>query len=101
MTGQPSHFGSSSFSAASRSFIFGERLPGAEMPEKSPLTSAIKNRRAERRELLREHLQGDRLAGAGRPGDQSVAVREHQQQAELFGSGFGERGADSVHAGSS
>ena len=41
-TGQPSHFGSSTFSIASRSFIFGEAAPGEEIPEKSPFTSAMK-----------------------------------------------------------
>src|SRR6266446_10348396 len=31
-------------------------------------------------EALRQHLQGDRLSGAGRPGDQSMAVGKRKRQ---------------------
>ena len=39
-----------------------------------------KHRHARAREALRQHLQGDGLAGAGRSGDQPVPVRQRQRQ---------------------
>ena len=40
------------------------------------------HRHADGRETLGEHLQRDRLAGAGRPGDQAVAVGERREQVQ-------------------
>jgi len=41
------------------------------------------HRDADARETLGHHLQRDRLSGAGRSGDEAVAVGERRQEAEL------------------
>ena len=41
------------------------------------------NRHADGRELLRDGLQGDRLAGAGGPGDQPVPVGQGREEGAL------------------
>ena len=41
------------------------------------------HRHADRREPLGDDLQRDRFAGAGRPGDEAVAVGERRQEAEI------------------
>ena len=42
------------------------------------------NRHAARAEIFRQRLQRDGLAGAGRAGDQAVAIRHFRQQKDLF-----------------
>ena len=54
--------------------------PAAAMPARSPFTSAMNTGTPMRAEVLGEHLQRDRLAGAGRAGDQAVAVGQRRQQ---------------------
>ena len=55
------------------------RRPRAARPETSPLMSATNDRHAGRRELLGDALQRLGLAGAGRAGDQAVAVHHRQR----------------------
>jgi len=53
--------------------------PGSEMPERSPYVRG-KDRHAGARQALRQHLQGDGLAGAGGAGHQPVAVGQRKGQ---------------------
>jgi hypothetical protein len=59
------------------------RAPGCVMPDRSPLTSAMNTGTPIREKTLGHHLQRDRLSGAGRSGDEAVAVGERRQKAKL------------------
>ena len=52
------------------------------------------DRHADAAEPLREHAERDRLAGAGRAGDEAVAVRERGEEGEVLRSRPSRRGAD-------
>ena len=66
------------------------RLTRLEIPVRSPLTSAMKHRHADPRELLGEHLKRDGFAGAGCAGDASVTVGEAGSRGEIEVARFGD-----------
>ena len=79
-TGFARHAGSAMPVAFSRSFSFGDVAPAAAMPDRSPLTSARNTGTPMLREMLGQHLQRDGLAGAGRAGDQPVAIGQRRTE---------------------
>ena len=62
--------------AFSRSRSFGDIAPAAATPGQIAFDVGEEHRHADPREMVGEHLQRDRLAGAGRAGDEPVAVGE-------------------------
>ncbi|EXI83887.1 MAG: hypothetical protein AW12_02525 [Candidatus Accumulibacter sp. BA-94] len=56
---------------------------GSGQPRQIPLDVGHEHRHANARKAFGEQLQGDRLAGSGGAGDQSVAVGECRQQRQL------------------
>jgi hypothetical protein len=61
------------------------RCPGPGDPGQVALDIGHEHRHPDARQGLRDRLQGDRLAGAGRAGDAAVAVDEVRQQAQDHG----------------
>ncbi len=74
----------------SLSLSLGEVAPAAAMPERSPFDVGHEHRHTDAREMLRQHLQRHRLAGAGRAGDEPMAVGQRWKEHYLVaGCGLG------------